>query len=182
MSGGTVLLNVSDIVKRLDIKESYTIVDLGCGGGGHFVDVLARLAGKKGKVYALDVQKQVLDVVASKMTQLGLTNVEYVWSNLETYGAAKIPNESCDIALLVNVLFQNKDHTAILRESMRFLRNGGRLVIIDWKKSSSLFGPPQDLRVEPMKLKDIGFSLGLKWIDEFDAGPYHFGLTFRREM
>lgn len=179
--GGTILLNVLEIIKKLDIKESYVIADLGCGGAGHFVGPLARLTGKTGKVYALDVQKGVLEVVKGKMAQQNITNVEYVWSDLETYGAAAIPDGSCDLTFLVNVLFQNTDHAAILKESARFLRIGGRLVIIDWRHIASPFGPPQHIRVDPKKIKDLGFSLGLAWFDEFDAGPYHFGLVFRKD-
>jgi len=182
VKGGTVLLNVDEIIKKLDIKESYVVADLGCGGGGHFVDSLARLAGKTGKVYAVDVQKGVLEVVKGKMKSQNITNVEYVWSDLEKYGAAQIPDGSCGLALLINVLFQNSQHETILKESARFLRIGGRLVIIDWKHTPSPFGPPQNIRVDQKKLKDLGFSLGLTWFDEFDAGPYHFGLTFRKDF
>jgi ubiquinone/menaquinone biosynthesis C-methylase UbiE len=181
IQGGTILLNVYEIIKKLDIKASYTVADLGCGGGGHFVAPLAQLVGKTGKVYALDVQKGVLDVVRGKMKQHHITNVEYIWSNLEKYGAAAIPDASCDLALLINVLFQNTTHETILKESARFLHSGGRLVIIDWKHTPSPFGPPQHIRVDQKKLKDLGFSLSLTWFDEFDAGPYHFGLTFRKD-
>ena len=181
IQGGSALLNVQEIIKKLEIKDSYVIADLGCGGGGHFVAPLAELAGKTGKVYALDIQKGVLEVVKGKMAQQKITNVTYVWSNLEVYGAATIPDASCDLALIVNVLFQNTDHSSILKESARFLRIGGRLGIIDWKHIASLFGPPQNIRIDPKKIKDLGFSLGLTWYDEFDAGPYHFGIIFRKD-
>lgn len=181
VKGGTILLDVEEIIKKLEVKASYTIADLGCGGGGHFVAPLAKLAGATGKVYALDVQKGVLDVVRGKMAQEKITNVEYIWSNLEKYGAAGIPDASCDIVLLINILFQNTDHQTILKESARFLRVGGRLAIIDWKHIASPFGPPQNIRIDSKKIKDIGFSLGLTWYDEFDAGPYHFGIIFRKD-
>ncbi len=182
VKGGTTLLDVSEIIKKLDIKESYTIADLGCGGGGHFVSSLAELVGKTGTIYALDVQKGVLEVIKGKMAQQKITNVHYIWSDLERYGAAPISDGSCDLALIVNVLFQNTNHEAILKESTRFLRTGGRLVIIDWKHIASPFGPPQNLRIDPKKIQDIGVSLGLTWYDEFEAGPYHFGLTFRKDL
>lgn len=178
MQGGTALLNPVEILKSLNIKDSYIVADLGCGGNGHFVAPLATLVGKNGKVYALDIQKTVLDALQARLKLQNITNTQLVWSDLEQFGAAAIPEQSCDLVILINVLFQNKDHASILKESQRFLKKGGRLVIIDWKYSSSPFGPPIDLRIAPMEIKTLGNNLQLKLFHEFDAGQYHYALVF----
>ncbi len=176
--GGSALLNPLDILKGLDIKESYCVADLGCGGNGHFVAPLASLVGKNGKIYALDIQKNVLDALKARLKLEGVENVELVWSDLEQVGAASIPEGSCDLVIIINVLFQNLKHEEILKEAQRFAKKGGRLVVIDWKYSASPFGPPIDIRVAPMSVKTLCSGLGLKLFHEFDAGQYHYALVF----
>lgn len=182
IKGGTSLLDASKILQRLGIKNSYVVADLGCGGGGHFVAPSAVMVGSMGKVYAVDIQKRALNSLKSQLELQKIKNVELIWSDLEKYGAAKIPNASCDIAIIVNVLFQNTKHDVILNESKRFLRSGGRLVVIDWKEGSQPFGPPKELRISKQKVKELAYDVGgLFLIDDFDTGPFHYVLAFRKE-
>ncbi|MBI2484086.1 methyltransferase domain-containing protein [Candidatus Uhrbacteria bacterium] len=182
LKGGTALLDASKVLKRLDIKDSYVVADLGCGGGGHFIAPSARIVGESGKVYAIDIQKRVLASLKSQLAIQDITNVELVWSDLEKYGAAKIPNGSCDVVIIINVLFQNTKHDLILKEAKRFLRPGGRLAVIDWKEGAQPFGPPAHLRVPPQKIRELAYDVGeLLLIDDFDAGRYHYVLVFRRD-
>lgn len=180
LHGGTALLNVVELVKRFQIKDSAIVADLGCGGSGHFVGPLAATVGKFGKVYALDVKKNVLQTVESNMKLQHFTNVETVWSDLEQYGAATIPQASCDFVLLVNVLFQNKKHEEIISEACRMLKGGGRLAIIEWKTGLIPFGPPQEVRIASEALKTIGMKIGLVLLDEFSASEYHYAVVFRK--
>ncbi len=182
LKGGTALLDANKILQRLDIKDSYVVADLGCGGGGHFIAPTASMVGANGKVYAVDIQKRVLSALKSRLELQKIKNVELVWSNLEQYGAAKIPESSCDVAIIINVLFQNTKHDIIIQEAKRFLRPGGRLAIIDWKEGAQPFGPPKELRIQKQKIREVAYEVGgLFLIDEFDAGRYHYALLFRKD-
>lgn len=182
MKGGTALLDVDLVLQKLELKAGFVVADLGCGGSGHFIAPIARIVGLGGKVYALDVQKGVLAATESKMKMFGLTNIEYIWSDLERVGSASIPEGSCDAALLANVLFQNDDRSSILCEARRCLRGGGRLLVVEWKPVDSPLGPPQEHRLTKEQVKDGAFEQGLHWIDEFEVGPYHYGLLFRNDQ
>ncbi|MEK7103404.1 MAG: methyltransferase domain-containing protein [Patescibacteria group bacterium] len=180
LRGGTALIDPLMIISRLDIHDGDIVADLGCGGSGHFVGPLAKAVGLKGKVYAVDIQKNVLKVVEGKMKQEHIVNVIPVWSDLERGGIVEIPPESCDLAILINILFQNTKHDRIVQEASRMIKSVGRLMVIDWKTSGSPFGPPSDRRVSPQRVKDIAQELHLSLLDEFDAGPYHYGLIFKK--
>ncbi|MDP2656563.1 MAG: class I SAM-dependent methyltransferase [bacterium] len=179
-AGGTSLIDPRTVVARLDIHDGDIVADLGCGGGGHFINSLSTAVGAKGKVFALDIQKNVLKVVEAKMKLFNLSNVTTVWSDLERDGSAGIISGSCTIALLLNVLFQNSRYEKIVQESLRMIMSGGRLVVIDWKPSGSPFGPPSDRRISPQKVKEIAQSLGITLLEEFEAGPYHYALVFKK--
>jgi len=176
------LIDAKFILEKAGVGEKMKVADLGCGAAGYFVIPAAKLVGPQGIVYAIDIQKSALEGVRSKAKLEGITNLEFVWSNLEIVGAAKIPDGSLDVALLINTLFQSKKRGEILREALRLLKVGGTLLVADWKKVGTPFGPPLSERVEPGEIKKIALSLGFKLIEEFEAGPYHFGFIFRREV
>lgn len=180
IKGGTALLDVYAILTKLGIKEGDVVADLGCGGGGHFVMATARLVGKNGVVFAVDVQKSVLQYIDSRAKLDNIETIRTVWANLEKYGSAKISDGICDVAILANVLFQNKDYATILRESGRLLKKGGKLAVIDWKRIAAPLGPPVELRVAEEVVRQYAGEAGLSFVDEFDAGQYHYVLVFMK--
>lgn len=180
ISGGNELLDPAKILGRLGIKTGHHLADLGCGGAGHFIIPAAHLLGDDTIIYAVDILKSVLRSVTSKARLEGVSNIKPIWSNLEIVGATKIRKNSLDFALLINVLFQSKQHENILKEALRLLKDKGKLLIVDWHKISSSFGPPSDDRVSTKEIKAKAKKVGFKLVDEFKAGNYHFGLIFKK--
>lgn len=178
ISGGSELINPDYLFKQLDIQQGMRIADLGCGGNGRFCIPAGRLVGQRGIIYAVDILKSVLQEVAKKARLEGVNNVKPIWSNLEIYGATKIKDSSVNIAFLINILFQAKEHKEIIREATRILKPGGKLLIVDWTQTATPFGPSLVDRVKPEDLKKIARNINLELVDEFKAGKYHFGLLF----
>ena len=177
---GKALLNPETILKRLKVKKGAVLADLGCGGGGHFTGPAAKQVGKDSKVYAVDILKPVLQAVTSKARLEGINNIKSIWSNLELVGATKIPENSLDFALIINIIHSINPPENILKEAIRLIKSGGKILIIDWDQNKSPFGPDLQSRIQPDKVKQLTQSLNLKLIDEFQAGPYHFGLIFKK--
>lgn len=180
VAGGTELLNTLDLLKHAGVGNAMTVADLGCGNAGFFVMQAAKMVGNDGLVYAVDIMKPVLASVTSAAKQAGLHNVQTVWTNLEVYRGAKIPDETVDVALLINILFQSSKVQNIIREASRLLKVGGRLLVVDWKSTPSPLGPPHEMRVAPETIRKAAAELGLHEADAFDAGQYHFGLLFQK--
>lgn len=169
-----------DVFKKMNLEEGMKVGDLGCGNLAYYAFNAAKIVGKKGLVFAVDVLKSVLEVVNRRIKQEGLENIKTIWSNLEVLGGTNIPNESLDAAFIHNVLFQSTEHQKFLQETARLLKKGGKLMIIDWKKIGAPFGPPIKNRPDPEKIKQITEGIGLKFLEEFEAGPYHFGIIFTK--
>lgn len=181
VGGKSELLDAGQLLKDvLEVKSGDVVADLGAGGG-LFLMQAARMVGDLGQVYAVDVVKGVLSDIESKARLSGLHNIKTVWSNLEMVGAAKIKDESLDSAVLVNVLHQSKKHYEILAEASRLLKNGGKLLVIDWANNNLTFGPPKDQLVESSEIVNQCQQLDLNLIKLFKAGPYHFGLLFGKK-
>jgi ubiquinone/menaquinone biosynthesis C-methylase UbiE len=168
------------LTSQLGLGIGQQVGDLGCGGAGYFTLPSARIVGPRGKVYGIDILKSALDGVLSKAKLENLNNIETVWSDLEKVGAAKIPEETLDCALLVNIMFQARQNENILQESYRLLKDGGKLLVIDWKISTTPFGPPLDHRLPPELVSTIAQQVGFHMEKQFEAGAYHYGFIFVR--
>lgn len=178
--GGSVLLDVNLILRKARIGDRMSVANFGCGASGHFVFPVADLVGKKGKVYAIDILKTVLERVARRAKQENYPNIETVWSNLEIFNATKLESGSLDAGLLVNVLYQSQRRADILREAIRMIKKDGRLVVVEWKNVSSPLGPPVEERVRPELLEAAAKKLGLAIEEQFEAGQYHYGIIFNK--
>lgn len=177
VNGGNELISV-DVFKKAGIEAGMHVADLGCGNLGYFIIPVGKLVGKNGIAYAVDILKNVLQSVESRAKQEGLENLQTVWSNLEIVGATKIPAGSLDVTFVINMLFQSKRDDLVLQESYRLLKNGGKMIVIDWLKISTPFGPPMADRTNPQEIRQFAETAGFKLVDEFEAGRYHYGMMF----
>ena len=180
ITGGSSLLDPNLIMAKAQIKEKMKVADLGCGATGHFVFPAARIVGGKGIVYAVDIMKPVLESISRRAHEENLVNIVPVWSDLEVYNGAKIETGTLDVALLINNLYLSTKRPEELREAIRLIKRGGKLLIVEWEDTSTPFGPSAEKKVSSELLKKAGEKLGLKVDEKFSAGEYHYGLLFTK--
>lgn len=172
------MIDVNFILDKIQVSDEMKLADFGCGSSGHFVFPAADAIGKNGKVYAVDILRTALESISRRAKQENLSNVKAVWSDIEIFGATKIEANSIDAGLLINTLYQSRKRSEIMREVIRMIKKGGKLVVVEWKNTNSLFGPPVDERVKRDLLNIAAKKLGLQLEEEFEAGNYHYGLMF----
>lgn len=167
------------IVDKFGITEGMKIADFGCGAG-YFTILMAQKTGSTGMVYALDIQETALDNVRARAMVNNINNIETIRTNLEILGSSSLENGSQDSVMLHNVLYQSKKKSEIIREANRILKPGGKMVVIEWAKGAGGFGPPDDIRLDPIEIEDIAKKEGLSLQSDLDTGQFHFGLIFRK--
>ena len=172
-------LDQGKLVESFGIISGMKIADFGCGAG-YFTIFLAQKTGPSGRVYGLDVVESALDSVRAKARVSGLNNVETIRANLEMSGSSGLANESQDVVLLANILFQSNKRGDIIKEAGRVLKEGGRLIIIDWKKGIGSLGPPEGIRTDKDELQGLAEKDGFVLERPIDAGQFHFGLVFKK--
>lgn len=180
ITGGNKLIDPVMVLQKANLQEKMQVADLGCGAVGHYVFPAAKMVGKDGRVYAVDILKSVLENVEKRANLENLGNIVTVWSDLERYGATKIASSSLDADFLLNTLFQTKDRAMVLKEAARLLKIGGKLVIVDWLMTDAPFGPPVEGRVDHALVEAEADKLGLRLMSRFSAGKYHYGLVFEK--
>ena len=167
-------LKVDEVLSNLDLKEDMVIAEFGCGSAVFTILLAKKL--NKGRVYALDVQEEKLSALKGKLAVEKLDNIYMILCDLEAPRGSTLQDDSLDIVLIPNVLFQAENKYAIIQEGERILKSGGQLLVIDWLKQVA-FGPKESI-VSPDEVKKIADDIGLSFKKEFAAGDYHYALLF----
>ena len=116
-------------VRLLRIQRGSTVADIGAGSG-YFTLRLARAVGSMGRVYATDIQQGMLDLLQKNVARARLANVVPV---LGTADDPKLPAESLDLALMVDVYHEFSQPQRMLQRIREALKPGGRLVLIEYR-------------------------------------------------
>ena len=149
-------------------------VDFGCGSGGWVIPLAKEL--EEGRVLAVDILQEPLSALKAKAKLEKVSNVEIVSADIEK--GTELFDNSADLVLMTNLLFQCQDRKRVLEEGKRILKKGGKILVVDWEIDSPL--GPKEGRVFSEEIKKISQSLGLKLKREFKASNYHYGLIFER--
>ncbi|TFH39083.1 MAG: class I SAM-dependent methyltransferase [Chrysiogenales bacterium] len=137
-----------DIIPHLRITRGLTVADLGAGGG-YFSVKIAREVGPKGRVFAVDIDPDSLQFIIEYAGKEGAANVETVAGTFEDLG---LKEHSTDMVFIRNAYHDFKGRVDYFRNLRKSLRNGGRIVVIDYDPKKlcfikRLFGHSVDERV-----------------------------------
>ena len=113
-------------VKEAGIQPGHTVLDYGCGPGGHSI-AAAKLVGQSGKVYAIDIHALAIRSVQKKASRKGLKNIETIQSSCAT----GLQNNSLDVGLLYDTFHELNDPREVLAELARILKPEGVLSFSD---------------------------------------------------
>ncbi len=153
------------------LMPGMVVADIGAGAG-EYTRVASALVGETGKVYAIDVQKEML----GRLKEIShLSNVDTIWGNVEVKGGTRLRDNSIDVCILANTLFQLDQKQQGLEEIKRILKPGGILMIIDWKESFGNMGPHTTAIVSLGQAIELCTQVGFRRQEDFDAGPHHYG-------
>lgn len=165
--------NPDEILSATEIRPHWIAADLGCGSG-YFTIVLAR---QVKKVYAIDVQKEMLDFLETKIRRLRISNIKLLLSK-----ANEIPleNQSIDFLISINTLHEFEDRDKMIREINRVIKPHGRLLIVDFKKEETGFGPPVNIRISKVQAAKLLSESGFILVGQKDLA-YHYLLVFAKD-
>ncbi len=167
------------VVEQLLLTEGMTVADFGAGAGFLAVRAAERV-GKSGKVFVVDIQKELLTKATNLAKQHHLDTLVFVHADLESEAGTGLQGASLDVVIVSNLLFQVEHPDRVIKEAFRILQKGGRMLVVDWRGSFSSMGPePQHVFPED-ETKAMALAAGFSFLNDIDAGSYHYGLVFRK--
>ena len=151
-------------LNALKIPKGASVADIGAGSGYITVRLAARV-GPSGRVFANDVQPQMLNILARRLNNANITNVTLVEGTLND---PRLPPASVDLALMVDVYHELSQPQAILRHVRESLKPGGRLVLLEYRKEDPTvpIKPEHKMSVAEAKMEVEAEGFTLSKVDE----------------
>lgn len=165
-------------IEQLELTRNMIVADLGAGSGAYTLAAARKIKGGEGKVYAIEVQRDLLKRIEDAAHKEHLNNIDYIWGNIEKRGGTKIHDKTVDCAIASNVLFQVEDQKGFLDEIKRILKPHGKLLLIDWTDSFGGMGPAAGQVVNATKAESLLAAIGFTKVKTIDAGAHHYGILF----
>jgi ubiquinone/menaquinone biosynthesis C-methylase UbiE len=177
----TTFFKPDELLRKIGLRPGCrSAVDIGCGYGT-FTIAAARMV--RGKVYALDIDPEMVRETVAKAKAADLSNVEAIQRDFIAEGSG-LADASADYLMLFNILHA-EDPLVLLRESFRILSPGGLLGIIHWNYDPATpRGPNMDIRPRPGQCQAWAEQAGfrLSGPELIDLPPYHYGLVLVRPL
>lgn len=174
------MIGISDaIINAIKPKAGDVIADFG-SGMGHHARLLAPLVGKQGKVYALDIQRTLLEHVEEAAKLKGLPIIP-LWADLDEERGSTLLDASVDAVIIVNTLFQCEKKQAVLLEAARIIKAGGLCLVIDWRDSFGGLGPHPDDVISDAQGRTLAQAAGLREVATVPTGAYSWGILFEKQ-
>jgi len=172
------LIDVDLFFQALALKPGISVVDLGSGPGDYSIPI-AKIIGREGRVYAVDLWEGCIDFLKSEIERLGIVNIDPILTDM----SKRLPfeGESIDACLMATILHDLKDnqsHDATLTEVKRFLKKGGIFAIVEFTKRDGPPGPPASIRLSPEETAMLVEPHGFIRKGLYDLGPCTYLMVY----
>lgn len=162
------------LIEALAIRPGQTVCDMGCGNGFYTLE-LARRVGPRGRVYAVDVQPEMLRMLVGRLAEQGIRNVKPV---LGTAIDPRLPKGEMDLILCIDVYHEFSHPEAMLERIRESLAPGGRLVLAEFRGEDPAVPIKPEHKMTKAQVRAELEPSGFTLAREFDRLPWQHLLFF----
>ncbi|HMP67546.1 MAG TPA: class I SAM-dependent methyltransferase [Candidatus Paceibacterota bacterium] len=166
-------------IEQFHIDPGMSVADLGCGTG-FYSFALSEAIGPSGTVYAVDVQKTLLDKLKLESENRGIKNIKFIWGDLDEVGGTKLRDHSVDRVVVANVMFQLEKIESFMIEVHRIInKKSGKLLLVEWSDSFGGLGPKPENIIKSDVARTMFEDGGFVFDRNIEAGDHHYGMIFK---
>jgi precorrin-6B methylase 2 len=165
------------LMPALKLKPGMAVADIGAGTG-YFSWRLAKEVGAKGKVYAVDIQQEMLDLLQRNMKQRGVANVI---SALGTVTDPKLPANSLDLVLMVDVYHEFDHPYEMLSGIWKALKPGGRVVFVEYRGEDPEVPIKRLHKMTEAQVRKEAEVFPFEWVETNPVLPRQHIIVFRKK-
>lgn len=164
------------LLKALQIEKGQTVCDLGCGNGFYTLE-LAKLVGPKGTVYAVDIQREMLEMLMQRSNAVGFRNITpVIGSPIDP----NLPTGEVDLVLCVDVYHEFSHPEEMLAAIRRSLSDDGLLVLAEFRGEDPAVPIKPLHKMTKAQAKRELEACGFEVAREFDRLPWQHLLFFKK--
>ncbi|MES2597352.1 MAG: class I SAM-dependent methyltransferase [Verrucomicrobiota bacterium] len=165
---------VTKMREELRLKPGMAVCDMGAGNGYHTIP-MAEAVGATGKVYAVDVQPEMIVMLNERAIEKGITSIQTI---VGEYHDPRLPANSCDLVLLVDVYHEFSHPAQMLDGMKKALKPGGQICLVEFRaEDDEVPIKPEHKMSKTQILKEMTAN-GLKLEREFDGLPWQHMMFF----
>ena len=165
----------SEVLSRLHLTKGVRVADVGAGTG-YFSLPIAKAVGETGKVFAVDVQQEMLDKLRLKLEQPD--SPQNLSLHLGAAGQLPLADDSVDLGFYANIWHELDDQDAALREAIRVTTAKGKIALLDWRSDKEPPpGPPQEHRIPAEAVVAFLQTNGCHRVSCYNVGQYNYIVT-----
>ena len=163
-------------IRLLRIRKGATVADIGAGSG--YISIrMAKIVGPMGKVYASDIQQGMLELLQQNVRKAKLDNVIPV---LGTIDDPKLPADSLDLAIMVDVYHEFSEPQKMLQRIREALKADGRLVLLEYRAEDASVPILPDHKMTKAQVKQEVEHEGFKQSRVYDDLPWQHLFIFTK--
>jgi len=170
-----------ETLSMLGLRKGMVLADLGCGYGT-FTLAGAEIVGKAGFVYAVDINRRMVERAKERSTMKGFRNVRAMRGDITSLKRTELLDQSVDFALLANIIHGTRGKIGLLKGVARILRPHGRIAILNWKVCETPRGPSMEIRPTPESTVSYLVRAGYRNAKVRDIPPYHYAVVAFRPL
>ena len=164
------------LLAELKLKPGMVVADIGAGSGYH-TRRMAEVVGKTGKVYAVDVQPQMVQMLSAFAREERYSNVKPI---LSTVNDVKLPLASVDLAIMVDVYHELEFPLEVLRSIVKSLKPGGLLAFVEYRAEDAKVPIKALHKMSELQIKREAALQALEWVRTSNVLPWQHIVVFRK--
>lgn len=165
------------MLKQLNLKPGQTVVDFGCGNGFYTLK-MAKLVAPNGKVLAVDIQPEMLNLLRKRATEQKIDNIEEI---LCTATDPKLPADKCDLVLVVDTYHECTNPQEVLAGIRKSLAPHGRVALVEFRAEDPKVPIKPLHKMSKAQIMKEWPANGFKLVDQFDGLPWQHLMFFERD-
>lgn len=165
---------VTKMRQELRLKPGMAVCDMGAGNGYHTIP-MAEAVGATGKVYAVDVQPEMIVMLNERAAEKGITSIQAI---VGEYHDPKLPPNSCDLILLVDVYHEFSHPVEMLTGMKKALKAGGQICLVEFRAEDDEVPIKPEHKMSKVQILKEMTANGLKLTREFDGLPWQHMMFF----
>ena len=164
-----------DVVANMGLESDHVVADIGAGSGYFSFRIADRVP--SGKVFAVDIQPEMLQLIERQKTDTGVANIEGVLGQIDNPNLA--PN-SIDAAIMVDAYHEFSHPFEMINGIYDALRPGGRIFLLEYRgEDDSVPIRPLHKMTEEQVVKEMSV-FGLEWTETLDFLPWQHMMIFTK--